>query len=220
MKLGIFGGTFNPIHYGHLAAAEEVKAKLGLNKIIFVPSGNPPLKDRELADAKHRYRMVRLAIFKNHSLAVSDIEYKKKDKSYSVDTIEKLRRIYPGARLYFITGIDAFIDIPNWWQPDKLVSLADFIVISRPSFKFTGLASSPYLRINKNILKKLDSAKLQTYKTKLKSGRDIIIMHITPFEISATGVRKLIKRGKSIKYLLPEEVESYIITHKIYRVKS
>ncbi|MDO8746111.1 MAG: nicotinate-nucleotide adenylyltransferase [Thermodesulfovibrionales bacterium] len=217
MKLGIFGGTFNPVHYGHLTAAEEVKEKLGLDGIIFVPSGNPPLKDKELADAKHRYKMVRLAISKNHSLAVSDIEYKKKDKSYSVDTIEKLRRIYPGARLYFIAGIDAFIDIPNWWQPERLVCLADFIVVSRPTFKFTGLASSPYLKINKNILKKLDDTKLQTYKTKLKSGRDIIMLHITPVEISATGIRKLIKRGKSIKYLLPEEVESYIITHKIYK---
>ena len=217
MKLGIFGGTFNPIHYGHLTAAEEVKEKLGLDRIIFVPSGNPPLKDKELADAKHRYRMVKLGISKNRSLAVSDIEYKKKGKSYSVDTVEKLRRIYPGARLYFIAGIDAFIDIPNWWQPERLVSLADFIVISRPSYKFTGLASSPYLKINRSILKKLDDTKLQTYKTKLKSGRDIIMLHITPVEISATGIRKLIKRGKSIKYLLPEEVESYIITHKIYK---
>ncbi|MDP3048072.1 MAG: nicotinate-nucleotide adenylyltransferase [Thermodesulfovibrionales bacterium] len=217
MKLGVFGGTFNPIHYGHLKVAEEVKEKLGLNKIIFVPSGNPPLKNRELADAKHRYRMVRLAASKNHSFTVSDIEYKKKDKSYSVDTLGRLRRIYPGARLYFIAGIDAFIDIPNWWQPERLVSLADFIVVSRLAFKFTDLASSPYLKINKNILKKLDNAKLQTYKTKLKSGRDIIMVHITPVEISATGIRKLIKRRKSIKYLLPEEVESYIITHKIYK---
>ncbi|HBG92205.1 MAG: nicotinate (nicotinamide) nucleotide adenylyltransferase [Nitrospirae bacterium RIFOXYB2_FULL_43_5] len=217
MKLGIFGGTFNPIHYGHLKAAEEVKEKLGLDRIIFVPSGNPPLKDKELADAKHRYKMVKLAISKNRSLAVSDIEYKKKDKSYSVDTIEKLRCIYPGARLYFIAGIDAFIDIPNWWQPERLVSLADFIVVSRPAIKFAGLASSPYLRINRGILKKLDDAKLQTCKTKLKSGRDLIMLHITPVETSATGIRKLIKRGKSIKYLLPEEVESYIITHKIYK---
>ncbi len=217
MKLGIFGGTFNPIHYGHLRVAEEVKEKLGLNKIIFVPSGSPPLKGTALADAKHRYRMVRLAASKNRSFTVSAIEYKNKDKSYSVDTIERLRRIYPGARLYFIAGIDAFIDIPNWWQPERLVSLADFIVVSKPSFRFTDLASSPYLKINKNILKKLDDAKLQTYKTKLKSGRDMVIMHITPVEISATGIRNLIKRRKSIKYLLPEEVESYIITHKIYR---
>lgn len=217
MKLGIFGGTFNPIHYGHLTAAEEVREKLGLNKIIFVPSGNPPLKDKELADAKHRYKMVKLAISKNRSFAVSDIEYKKKDKSYSVDTLERLRRLYPGAMLYFIAGIDAFIDIPNWWQPERLVSLADFIVVSRPAFKFIDLASSPYLKINKNILKNLDNAKFENYKTKLKSSRDIIMMRITPVEISATGIRKLIKRRKSIKYLLPEEVESYIITHKIYK---
>ncbi|RJQ40483.1 MAG: nicotinate-nucleotide adenylyltransferase [Nitrospiraceae bacterium] len=220
MKLGIFGGTFNPVHYGHLTAAVEVREKLGLNKIIFVPSGNPPLKDTELADAKHRYKMVKLAVSKNRFFAVSDIEYKKKDKSYSVDTIEKLRCIYPGARLYFIAGIDAFIDIPNWWQPERLVSLADFIIVSRPAFKFAGLASSPYLKINKSILKKLDSAKLGQYKTKLKSGREVIMMRITPIEVSATGIRKMVKRGKSIKNLLPEEVESYIITHKIYKVKS
>jgi len=220
MKLGIFGGTFNPIHYGHLRAAEEVKEKLRLDRIIFVPSGSPPLKDKELVDAKHRYRMVRLAASKNRSFTVSNIEYKNKSKSYSVDTVEKLRRTYPGARLYFIAGIDAFIDVPNWRQSERLVSLADFIVVSRPAFKFTGLASSPYLRINKNILKQLDDAKIQTCKTKLKSGRDIIMLHITPVEISATSIRKLINLRKSIKYLLPEEVESYIITHKIYKVKS
>lgn len=220
MKLGIFGGTFNPIHYGHLIVAEEVKERLGLDRIIFVPSGNPPLKDKELADAKHRYKMVKLAVSRNRAFTVSDIEYKKKGKSYSVDTLEKLRRSYRGARLYFIAGIDAFIDIPNWRQPERLVGLVDFIVVSRPSFSFTDLASSPYLKINKNMLKKLDDAKLKTYKTKLKSGRDVIMMRVAPVEVSATGIRKLVKRGESIKYLLPEEVKSYIITHKIYKVKS
>jgi len=217
MKLGIFGGTFNPIHYGHLIVAEEVRKRLRLDRIIFMPSGNPPLKDTELAGARHRYKMVKLAASKNRAFAVSDIEYKKKGKSYSVDTFEKLRRLYRGARLYFIAGIDAFMDIPNWWQPEKLVGLTDFIVVSRPSFKFTDLASSPYLKISRNILKRLDEAKFKTYKTKLKSGREIIMMRVEPVEVSATGIRKRIRQGKNIKNLLPEEVESYIITHKIYR---
>ncbi|TAL26861.1 MAG: nicotinate-nucleotide adenylyltransferase [Nitrospirae bacterium] len=219
MKLGIFGGTFNPIHYGHLRAAEEVREKLKLDKIIFVPSGNPPMKDRELADARHRYKMVRLAAFKNRSFTVSDIEYKKKNKSYSVNTLKELHRLYKGARLYFILGIDAFIDIPNWWQPDKLVSLTDFVVISRPSFRFEELSSSPYLEADGNILKRLDSGKIESYKTGLKGGRDIIMMRLTALSISATLIRKLLHQDKSIKYLLPEEVESYIISTKLYKIK-
>ena len=219
MKLGIFGGTFNPIHYGHLRAAEEVQAKLNLDKIIFVPSGNPPMKGRELADARNRYKMVRLATFKKRSFTVSDIEYKKKNKSYSVNTLKELQRHYKGARLYFILGIDAFIDIPNWWQPDRLVTLADFVVISRPSFKFAGLSSSPYIEADNNILKRLDSGKIESYKTALAGGRNIIMMRLTPIEISATLIRKLLHQGKSIKYLLPEEVESYIISNKMYKLK-
>ncbi len=216
-KLGIFGGTFNPIHLGHLRAAEEVREKFNLDKIIFVPSANPPIKDKELADAKHRYKMVRLATFKNRSFAISDIEYKKKNKSYSVNTLKELHRVYPDTTFYFILGIDAFIDMPNWWHPDKLVKLTDFIVISRPSFKFADLASSPYLDADRNALKRLDSGKIESHKTRLRSGRDIIMLRLTPLEISATLIRKRVRQGKSIKYLLPEEVESYIISNKLYK---
>lgn len=237
MKLGIFGGTFNPIHYGHLRAAEEVLEKLRLDRIIFVPSGNPPLKDKELADAKHRHKMVWLATSKNRSFTISDIEYRKKSKSYSVDTLKGLHRLYPDATLYFMLGIDTFIDIPNWWQPDKLIKLTDFIVISRPSFKFTDLSLSPYLktdnppftkggqgRIKKGgmggfdkILKMLDAGKIESYKTRLKSGRDIIMLSLTSIGISGSEIRRLTKQGKSIKYLLPEEVESYIIANRLYK---
>lgn len=220
MKLGIFGGTFNPIHYGHLRAAEEAREKLSLDRIIFVPSGNPPLKDRELEDARHRYKMVRLATFKNRSFAISDIECKKKTKSYSVNTLKELHRLHPDTKFYFILGVDAFVDIPNWWQPDRLVSLTDFIVISRPPFKFIDLSLSPYLSADKSILKKLDAAKLESHETRLKNGREIIMLRLTPFGISASKIRKLTRDGKSIKYLLPEEVESYIISNKLYKVKS
>jgi nicotinate-nucleotide adenylyltransferase len=216
MKLGIFGGTFNPIHYGHLRAVEEVREKLSLDGIVFVPSGNPPLKDRELADARHRYKMVRLATFKNRSFTVSDIELKKKGKSYTVNTLEELGRLYPRARLYFILGIDAFLDIPNWFRPERLLRLTDFIVISRPSFKFFDLISSPYLKIERDILKKLDSGKTESHKTRLKTKKNVLMLRLTPVEISATAIRKMIKHGQSIKYLLPEEVESYIILNKLY----
>ncbi|MBI4685769.1 MAG: nicotinate-nucleotide adenylyltransferase [Nitrospirae bacterium] len=219
MKLGIFGGTFNPIHYGHLRAAEEAREKLSLDRIIFVPSGNPPLKDNDLADVEHRYKMVRLATSKNRSFKISDIEYKKESKSYTVNTILEFHQLYPDTEFYFILGIDAFLDIPNWWQPERLVGLTDFVVISRPSFKFTDLSISPYINIDKKILTKLDSAKLASYETKLNSGRALTMLRITTVGISATNIRDLIKQGKSIKYLLPEEVESYIISKKLYKVK-
>jgi len=217
MKLGIFGGTFNPIHYGHLRAAEEVRAKLGLDRIVFVPSGNPPLKGKELADARHRYKMVRLATFRNRSFTISDIEYKKKAKSYSVNTLKELHRLYPKTKFYFILGIDAFIDMPKWWQPERLIGLTDFVVISRPPFKFADLSVSPYLKADKAVLNKLDSGKLESCKTKLKNRREVIILRLTPIDISATMIRKLIRQGKSVKYLLPEEVESYILSNKLYR---
>ncbi len=216
MRTGIFGGTFNPIHYGHLRAAEEIREKLNLDKIIFVPAGNPPLKSKELADAKHRYKMVRLAAFKNRSFMVSDIEFKKRSKSYTVNTIRALQKLHPDTKLYFILGIDAFIDIPNWWQPEKLVSITDFVVISRPFFRFSDLASSPYLNADIKILKKLDYGKIESYKTELKSGRDMIMMRLTSIDISATQIRSLIRERKSIKYLLPEEAESYIISNKLF----
>ncbi|MBI4689618.1 MAG: nicotinate-nucleotide adenylyltransferase [Nitrospirae bacterium] len=220
MKLGVFGGTFNPIHYGHLRAAEEVREKLNLDKIVFVPSGNPPLKDKGLIDASYRYTMVKVAVSINRFFAVSDIEYIKKGKSYSVNTLKKLHHLYPGTTIYFILGIDAFIDMPNWWHPDELVKLTDFIVISRPPLKFTDISTSPFLGADEKILRKLDSGKIESYKTRLKSGREIIMLRLTPVAISATGVRKLIREGKSIKYLLPEEVESYIIANKLYKVVS
>jgi nicotinate-nucleotide adenylyltransferase len=220
MKIGIFGGTFNPVHYGHLRAAEEVLEKLELDRIVFVPSGNPPLKNKNLADAKLRYEMVKQAISKNPRFSISDIEYKNKNKSYSVDTISTLNNLYPNAKLYFILGIDAFLDMPNWRQAEKLLKLTNFIVISRPSFQFTNIYRSPYLKINKGILRKLDSGRIDFHKIALTNRNQIVMLRLTPFAVSSTAIRDMLKKGKSIKYLLPEKVESYIIFNKIYFGKS
>lgn len=217
MKLGIFGGTFNPIHYGHLKAAEEVRERLDLNKIIFIPSGNPPVKTEELADAEHRYKMVELAIARNSFFEISDIEYKRPGKSYSVHTMEELRNIYHDTILYFILGIDTFLDIPNWWQPERLISLTDFVIIPRSSFRFIDLSSSPYIYADKGNLERLDRAEVESYTAKLRTNRDLIALRLPVIDISATEIRRLAKEGKSIKYLLPESVESYIIANNLYK---
>jgi nicotinate-nucleotide adenylyltransferase len=225
LKIGIFGGTFNPIHYGHLRAAEEVREKLGLDKILFIPSGKPPLKTRGIVEAKHRCEMARLAILNNPFFDLSDIECRLSGKSYTVNTIEELKKTNPSAEFFFILGIDAFLDIPNWWQPERLVTLAHFIIISRPGFKFRDLQASSYIKGSKTILKSLDNDEREMLKVKLKSKRDAILLKLTPIGISSTKIRRLIKLGRSVKYLLPPEVQSYIISNKLYsnekiRVKS
>ena len=220
MKVGIFGGTFNPVHYGHLRAAEEVREKLGLDKILFIPSGRPPLKTREIASARHRYEMLRIAVKGNPFLELSDIECRKQGKSFTVNTLEALKNINVGTEFFFILGIDAFLDIPHWWRPEQLVSMTDFIVISRPGLSFGAMRESPYLTSGIKLLRDVDRSRNVTNVIKLKTNRYAILLRLTPIGISSTEIRKCIRQGKSIKYLLPPEVHSYIITHKLYKVKS
>lgn len=214
-KIGILGGTFNPVHYGHLRVSEEVREHMGLEKILFIPSGNPPLKDMELAAAEYRYEMTRLAIEANPFFEISDIECKKTGKSYTVDTLIALREMYPGKKFHFILGIDAFLDIPLWYHPEKLLELTNFVVVSRPGFGFTRLSSQ--VAVDAEAFSALESGNLEVYRTVLENGGEVFLMNVTPLDISATAIRKLVKQGMSIKYLLPESVESFIISHKLYK---
>jgi len=212
--IGILGGTFNPIHYGHLRVSEEVREGIGLEKVLFIPSGNPPLKAMELAPAEHRYEMTRIAIETNPLFQMSDIECRRPEKSYTVETLSELRETYAGKEFYFILGIDSFIEIPLWHQPDKLMELTNFVVVSRPGFSFSALAS--LVAADAEVFPALDARKLNAHKTRLGNGREIFLMNVTPMDISATGIRRLAHRGMSIKYLLPEKVESFIISHGLY----
>jgi nicotinate-nucleotide adenylyltransferase len=215
-KIGVFGGTFNPIHYGHLRAAEEVREMLGFERVLFVPSGNPPLKTGHLADALKRYEMVRLATAGNRSFDVLDIESVKPAKSYTVETLEVLVNRYSGSELYFMLGMDAFLDIPGWWMPEKLVSMVNFAVISRPGRKFEDLLSSPHLDVERGDLKVLDDSDGEFKIFRLKSLKEAALVKITPIDISSSDIRRRMQAGQSVKYLLPESVESFIISYKLY----
>ena len=217
MKLGVFGGTFNPIHYGHLRAAEEAREMLGLDRVLFIPSGNPPLKSHDLADALQRYKMARLAVVRNRRFEVLDLECAGPGKSYTVNTVEKLLKIYSGAELYFMLGTDAFLDLPSWWRPDRLVLMVNFVLLFRPGNRFADLVSSPYLDVEKISLNRLDKGKLETVTACLHTGREAVLIRTTPVAISSTDIRRRVKQGLSIKYLLPEEVESFIISNKLYQ---
>ena len=215
-RIGVFGGTFNPIHYGHLRAAEEVREMLGFDRVLFVPSGNPPLKTGDLADAMKRYEMVRLATAGNMSFDVLDIESVKPEKSYTVETLDILLDRYARSQLYFMLGMDAFLDIPNWWMPEKLVSMVNFAVISRPGRKFEDLLSSPYLDAKPGDLRALDDSGGEFKIIRVKSLKEAALVKITPIDISSSDIRRRMLAGQSVKYLLPESVESFIISNKLY----
>ncbi len=216
MKIGVFGGTFNPIHFGHLRAAEESREALGLDRVLFIPAGNPPLKADNIADAGKRYAMARIATEGNRFFEVLDIECGSHGKSYTVETLEKLASRYGDAELYFMLGIDAFLDIPNWCRPGQLTSMTDFIIFSRPGQVFAGLRASPYLDASPDALAPLDSGRSDRATVNLKSGRKAVLMSIMPFAISSTDIRTRLREGRSAKYLLPEQVESFIISNGLY----
>jgi nicotinate-nucleotide adenylyltransferase len=213
-RIGIMGGTFNPIHYGHLRVSEEVREGVDLEEILFIPSGNPPLKAADLAPAELRYEMARLAIETNPNFRISDIECRGPEKSYTVETLTGLRELLPGKDFYFILGIDSFIEIPLWRHPEKLMELTNFVVVSRPGFSFSSL--HPLVKADAEVFSALDACELRMHKTSLGDDGEIFLMNVTRMDISATAIRSLVPQGMSIKYLLPEKVESFIISHRLY----
>jgi len=221
VRLGIFGGTFNPVHSGHLRTAEEARYKLRLDKVIFVPAGNPPFKERDAVAASHRYAMATLAAASNKDFIVSDFEAVKRGKSYTVDTFQMLRKRYPGDELFFILGSDAFLDMPKWREPEKLTGMTDFIIVGRPGFSFGAIAGSPYIVSLKSQEGASAQPAVDAYTCySLKSGRSAFLVPVTQMDISSTCIRRLVEEKRSIKYLLPASVERYIKKHKLYSKKS
>ena len=216
MRLGVFGGTFNPIHYGHLRGAEEAREILNLDKVLFIPSGTPPLKSRELAPPGLRLEMTRRAVADNPFFEVLDIECSASGKSYTVNTLEELARLYPGTEIFFLLGIDAFLDIPRWRSPDRLLQLTSFAVLLRPGSRFTDLLKSPHVAIGQDVLEQLDEGSLASLHVTLNTSREAVLLRNTPLSISATDIRRRIRAGFSVKYLLPENVESFIISERLY----
>jgi nicotinate-nucleotide adenylyltransferase len=194
---GIMGGTFDPVHYGHLIIAEESRVEFSLDKVIFVTAGDPPhKKDYLVSDARHRREMTLLAIASNPFFECSDIEMERQGPSYTVDTIERFRQtIGSEADLYFITGADAILEILTWHEPHRLKSMCKFIAATRPGYR------------------------LEDLKQRLPAEfvDQITFLEMPGVHISSTDLRERVRGGKSIKYMVPENVESYIYTNDLYR---
>lgn len=195
------GGTFDPIHQGHLVTAEEARVQFGLDQVFFVPNRHPPHKDpADLTEPEHRYLMTFLATVSNPRFSVSRLEIDRAGPSYTIDTIRALSAQHPEARLYYITGADAILQVlrGEWEQSAELLRMCEFIAATRPGFT-------------------LD---LDTLRRSNATGRpleNVHVMAIPAMAISSTDIRARVRAGWPIKYLVPEAVEAYIVKHELYR---
>jgi nicotinate-nucleotide adenylyltransferase len=216
MKLGLYGGAFNPIHRCHLLVAETARARLGLDSVIFIPTGDPPHKPPiDLFPAPHRLEMVRLAIAPFPYFQVSDIETRRPEKSYSIDTVNEIKRSAPpGTGLVFIIGLDAFLELPTWKSPESLLAACDFAVVSRPDSRFKVLENFTFLdSTNPGQLERLDSGQVEMEELLLKGGRTLWALSMAPCHASSTEIRKRLNHKQTLENLLPAGVESYIFKH-------
>lgn len=220
LKLGLFGGSFNPIHNGHLAIARLVCDKLRLDQVLFIPTGDPPHKrNGSLAPAKDRYEMVRIAIADTPSFGLSDLEIHRAGKSYTIDTIRAIRHQYdPTTELSFLIGLDAFLDVHNWKSPMELLQLCRFVVVPRPGQSFLSLENMPLLpQVSPHTLRQLDTGELPRMDIEIPSCPGITCLPVPPCSISASEIRQRICRGDTTANMLPPPVESYILKHRLYQ---
>lgn len=215
--LGILGGTFDPIHLAHLRLAEEAREALGLDRVRLIPAGQPPHRAAPGSAAVHRLAMVRLAAADNPGLEVDDAEVASPRASYTVPTLERLRRELGATRpLVLILGADAFAGLPEWHRWETIFTLAHVAVANRPGHapdqrRWPGVLSAPLDRVCTPRMT-CDAADLAT----APAGR-VMPFDMTPLAISATGIRERIAAGRSARYLLPPAVLDYIGNHSLYR---
>ena len=219
-QIGLFGGTFNPVHSGHVRVIREVKAGFKLDEILIIPSALPPHKESaNVVDAKDRVEMIRLAFLNDPDFVISDVELNRTGPSYTIDTVRYFRSILPeNTRLYLIMGLDAFLEIDTWKSFKELFLMIPFIVMYRPVGGKDGKTSGweslgHYLRSNISEGYTFSSSQ-STYVHDKK--QPVFVFDVSPVDISSTTIREHIKKGGSITHLVPELIENFIKTKGLY----
>jgi nicotinate-nucleotide adenylyltransferase len=193
-KLGLMGGTFDPIHHGHLVAAEEARYALGLERVLFIPAGTPWQKESgPVTPADQRLEMTKLAIADNEFFEVSRVELDREGRTYTIETLQAVReQVAPGAELFFVTGADAILQILTWKDPEEALALATFVAVSRPGHDLHELEE-------------------------LGVSDRVVRLEIPALAISSTDIRRRVAAGRPIRYLVPEQVRRYIEEQGLYR---
>lgn len=198
MRLGIFGGTFDPIHIGHLILAESCREACRLDKVLFVVAGEPPHKGKPRTAAKHRLEMVELAIAGHESFEASEIELDRPGPHYSFETLERLTAERPGAELFFLIGADSLADLPGWRKPERICELASLVVVNRPG---------------------TPESVLRTFAPPEGSKA---FRHVTMPDVGVASreIRRRVAEGQSVRYLVPRAVEVYLREHRLYETST
>ncbi len=214
MKTGILGGTFNPIHLAHLRIAEEVQRACELDRVLFIPAAEPPHKDvAGEVSFRHRLAMVELAIKDHPCFYASDLEIRRSGKSFSVDTLEILRREDPAGERYFIIGLDSYRDIATWKDFARIFTLCHLVVTTRPGVTVAEPLAPLPVAMRQDFCYDEKAGRLQH-----KSGNYLIFLEETYLDISSTEIREGLASGRSIRHLVPRAVADYIEENGLYRI--
>lgn len=198
-RIGVFGGTFDPPHIGHLALAESARDELGLDRVLFIPAAEPPHKRaRPKSELSHRLAMTRLAVRGIPGFAVSSMEARRAGPSYTVETLRELKRRHPSAELWLLLGEDSLRDLPHWREPSAIVSLARLAVAPRPERK-------PARR------------RRAAPRVRLPGRHGIAWLEAPVLEVSSSDLRARARRGASLRVLVPDAVAAYVRRHRLYR---
>lgn len=196
-KIVIFGGTFDPVHTGHLIMTEQAYSTFNLDRVVFMPAGDPPHKDsKQVTDSSRRLEMLKLAISDNSHFKISEKEINQTGESFTVDTLKFYEKKFSECEIYFLIGADSLLDICNWKEPDYILENANLIVVGRSGFSLENIFRDDRYRPYRNRIKIIDNFLI---------------------DISSSQIRKLCRKGGSIRYLVPENVERYIKVHNLYR---
>lgn len=213
VRRGILGGTFDPIHIGHLRLAEEVGEELALEKVYLIPAASPPHKNlRPVTPFPDRLAMTRIAAKASPLFETLDLEGRRQGYSYSIETLRDFHRIFPhGLELFFILGMDAFLEIETWKEHERLFDYANLVVIKRPGFP-----SDLFDRFVASLGATFEwEGDFETYRA--PSGNRLIYKEATLMDISSSAIRERVAKGKSIRFLVPEAVRTYVIEKRLYR---
>ena len=213
VRVGLFGGTFNPVHWGHLRAAEEIRELFHLDQVIFIPTNISPHKEsQELVPSHHRLTMLKLAVQGNSFFDTSDIELKRAGTSYSIETINYFKQTaHDECTPFFIIGVDAFLEISTWKKYQELFSLCNFIVMTRPNYEIRDREQLIPQQVKKEFRYSPDEKRFIH-----SSQYAIYLEEITAIDISSQAIRTRVKNNRSVTYLLPHAVERYIGKHSLY----
>jgi nicotinate-nucleotide adenylyltransferase len=199
MRLGVFGGTFDPVHVGHLILAEQCREQGGLDRVLFLPAARPPHKqERELTSFERRVEMLQLALAGNPGFSIEELEKDRPGPSYTADTLGILQKKYPGAELFLLLGSDSLLDLPFWYEPLKILEQATLLIVARPGWEIP-----------------------QNVRQSLRLPEDAVLrFQVAPcplIDIASRELRHLVSESKSIRYMVPRAVEVYIQEKKLYR---